>query len=78
MAAVPETIQRWPNSTPRSVDLGKGRHTRGRLGFVLLETEETADDDIRRVVPDDVGVFYTRTPFDDSVTVETLAAVGTT
>ncbi len=76
MAAVPETTQRWANSTPRSIDLGKGRHTRGRLGFVLLETEETADDDIRRVVPDDVGVFYTRTPFDDSVTVETLAAVG--
>jgi maleate isomerase len=76
MAAVPETAQRWANSKPRSVDLGKGRHTRGRLGFVLLETEETADDDIRRVVPDDVGVFYTRTPFDDSVTIETLAAVG--
>ncbi len=74
MAAVPETPRRWP--PPRDIRLGQGRHTRGRLGFVLLSSEETADDDIRRIVPDDVGVFYTRVHLADPVTIETFAAVG--
>ncbi|MBN34273.1 MAG: arylmalonate decarboxylase [Rhodospirillaceae bacterium] len=76
MAAVPEQANSWPLSTPRETRLGRGRHTRGRLGFVLLSSEETADDDIRTIVPDDVGVFYTRVPLADPVTIETLAAVG--
>jgi maleate isomerase len=76
MAAVPETVHRWAPSKPRSARLDKGRHTRGRLGFVLLNSEETADDDIRNIVPDDVGVFYTRVPLADPVTVANLAAVG--
>ena len=76
MAALPEPHQAWPYSTPRQTTLGKGRHTRGRLGFVLLNSEETADDDIRSIVPDDVGVFYTRVPLADPVTIENLAAVG--
>jgi len=76
MAAIPQQTQSWPPSTPRETTLGTGRHTRGRLGFVLLNSEETADDEIRRIVPDDVGVFYTRVPLADPVTVETLAEVG--
>lgn len=66
----------WPRSRPRPIRLGTGRHQRGRLGFVLLNSEETADDDIRRIVPDDVGVFYTRVPLEDPVTVANLTAVG--
>ncbi len=54
----------------------KGRHARGRLGFVLLNTEETADDDIRAMVPRDVGVFITRVRLADPVTVKNLAAVA--
>ena len=55
---------------------GKGRHARGRLGFILLNTEETADDDIRTMVPQDVGVFVTRVRLADPVTVQNLAAVA--
>lgn len=62
-----------PAPSPR---LGGGRHGRGRLGFVLLNSEETAGDDVRALVPDDVGVFCTRTRLADPVTVENLAAVG--
>ncbi len=54
----------------------KGRHARGRLGFVLLNTEETADDDIRAMAPPDVGVFCTRVRLADPVTVQNLAAVA--
>ena len=62
-----------PSPSPR---LGGGRHPRGRLGFVLLGSEETAGDDLRALVPGDVGVFCTRTRLADPVTVENLAAVG--
>lgn len=55
---------------------GEGRHARGRLGFILLNTEETADDDIRAMVPRDVGVFITRVRLADPVTVENLTAVA--
>ncbi|MDE0242334.1 MAG: arylmalonate decarboxylase [bacterium] len=55
---------------------GQGRHARGRLGFILLDTEETADDDIRAMVPWDVGVFITRVRLADPVTVQNLTAVA--
>ena len=58
-------------------DVGRSvRHARGRLGFVLLNTEETADDDIHAMVPGDVGVFITRVRLADPVTVTNLAAVA--
>ena len=65
----------WLRSRPRPIRLGKGRHQRGRLGFILLSSEETADDDIRAIVPKDVGVFYTRVPLADPVNIANLAAV---
>ena len=67
------TLAARPAPSPRPVG---GRHGRGRLGFVLLNSEETAGDDVRALVPDDVGVFCTRTRLADPVTVENLAAVG--
>ncbi len=60
----------WPDQE------GAGRHPAGRLGFILLNTEETADDDIRAMVPPDVGVFITRVRLVDPVTVQNLAAVA--
>src|SRR5690606_2432343 len=65
----------WPASPPRTTRFAE-RHPRGRLGFVMLQSEETADDDIRLVVPDDVGVFVTRSAMPDSTTVETLASMA--
>ncbi|MBC6439835.1 MAG: aspartate/glutamate racemase family protein [Rhodospirillales bacterium] len=41
-----------------------------------MTNEETADDDIRNIVPSDVGVFYTRVHIDDPVDVANLSAVG--
>ena len=76
MSSVPEVKQHWPNSTPRSIKLGQGRHMRGRLGFVLLGSEEWVENEIHRIVPEDVSVYCTRTQIDDSITVQTLARVG--
>lgn len=75
MAALERQTRTWPPSPPRETRLST-RHPRGRLGFVLLQSEETAEDDIRMVVPDDVGVFFTRSPMPDSTTVETLGAMA--
>ncbi len=52
------------------------RHTRGRLGFVLLSNEETADDDMRFVAPRDVGIFVTRVKIADPVSLATLGDVA--
>jgi len=75
MAALEKQTRIWPPSPARNTRMSH-RHPRGRLGFVLLQSEETADDDIRMVVPDDVGVFITRSPMPDSTTVATLAAMA--
>ena len=51
-----------------------GRHTRAKIGFVLLATEQTIEDDMFTLMPQGVGVHFTRAPIPDSITVESLAA----
>ena len=58
------------------VELDAGRHHRGKIGFVLLATEQTVADDVCRLVPPGVGVHFTRTAIPDSITVETLNDVA--
>lgn len=57
-------------------DLGEifdeGRHPRARLGFVLLSTERTIEDDMFRLRPQGVGVHFTRAFNEDDITVDTL------
>lgn len=53
-----------------------GRHPRAKLGFVLLATEQTLQDDLPRICPPGVGVHFTRVPIPDVITNATLAAVG--
>ncbi len=60
---------------PRSeIRFDDGRHWRAKLGFVLLATEQTVEDDVIRLCPDGVGVHFTRAAIPDSITSETLAA----
>jgi maleate isomerase len=63
-------------STP--VDLthafDEGRHARAKLGFVLLATEQTIEADMRRLIPDDIGLHFTRAPMPDSITEANLLA----
>jgi len=51
----------------------QGRHPRAKLGFVLLATEQTIEDDMMLLRPAGVGVHFTRAPIPDSITVETLS-----
>lgn len=58
----------------RPIRFDEGRHPRARLGFVLLATEQTVQDDVIALRPPGVGVHFARAPIPDSITVETLAA----
>lgn len=51
-----------------------GRHPRAKLGFVLLATEQTIEDDMALLRPPGVGVHFARVPIPDSITVASLAA----
>lgn len=54
----------------------EGRHPRGKLGFVLLATEQTVQGDMIRICPAGVGVHFARVQNPDVITNETLAAIA--
>lgn len=53
-----------------------GAHTRGKIGYVLLATEQTVQDDVLRLTPPAIGVHFTRAAIPDSITVATLSDLG--
>ena len=61
-------------SAPREVRFDAGRHPRAKIGYVLLATEQTVQDDVVSLCPDGVGVHFARAAIPDSITNETLAA----
>ena len=50
----------------------KGRHARAKIGFVLLATEQTIEDDMFQLRPEGVGMHFARAAIPDSITVESL------
>ena len=58
-----------------NIRFDKGRHPRGKIGFVVLAMEQTVEDDVFAVTPPGVGVHFTRVPMSNQVTAETLAAM---
>ena len=59
---------------PPQIQFDAGSHSRGKIGYVLLATEQTVQDDVMRLRPPGVGVHFTRAPIADSITNESLAA----
>ena len=59
---------------PETIRFDAGRHTRAKLGFVLLATEQTVQDDVMALRPDGVGVHFARVAIPDSITSASLAA----
>lgn len=62
-----------PDQIP-GIRFDAGRHDRAKIGFVLLATEQTIQDDVYKLRPGGVGVHFARAPIPDSITVDTLAA----
>jgi len=60
-------------SAERAVRFDEGRHPRAKIGYVLLATEQTIEEDVMRLTPPGVGVHFTRAVIPDSITAETLA-----
>ncbi len=58
-----------------NIRFDKGRHPRGKIGFVVLAMEQTVEDDVFVTTPPGVGVHFTRIPMSNQVTAETLAAM---
>lgn len=69
-------IQRPANikSPPAHVRFDEGRHSRAKIGYVLLATEQTVQDDVMKLRPDGVGIHITRAAIPDSITTATLSA----
>ena len=59
---------------PEAIRYDRGRHHRAKIGYVLLATEQTVQDDVVRLCPAGVGVHFTRVANPDSITNATLAA----
>lgn len=64
------------SSSPLHVQFDRGRHWRAKIGFVVLAMEQTIEEDVFRLVPDGVGVHFSRVRMENAVTVDTLEAVG--
>jgi len=60
-------------SAERAVRFDQGRHPRAKIGYVLLATEQTIEEDAMRLKPPDVGAHFTRAAIPDSITAATLA-----
>ena len=61
-------------SAPDSIKFDRGSHARAKIGYVLLATEQTVQDDVIKLRPPGVGIHFTRAAIQDSITSESLAA----
>jgi maleate isomerase len=64
------------HSKPVDSPLTAGRAHRAKLGFVLLAMEETVEADVFDIVPEGVGVHFSRVAMSNDVTFDELAAMG--
>jgi maleate isomerase len=62
------------NDRRPDIRFDQGRHYRAKIGFVLLATEQTVEDDVITLRPEGVGIHFSRAPIPDSITNDTLAA----
>ena len=63
-----------PAPALETIRFDAGRHARAKLGFVLLATEQTVQDDVMALRPPGVGAHFTRAAIADSITNASLAA----
>jgi len=55
-----------------TIEFDSGRHHRAKIGFVLLATEQTIEDDMYTLLPKGVGIHFSRVSIPDSITTQTL------
>ncbi len=67
-------IKSGEHLSTREVQFDEGRHPRAKIGYVLLATEQTIQDDVMKLRPEGVGAHFARAAIPDSITNDTLAA----
>jgi maleate isomerase len=60
-------------SADRNPSFDKGRHSRAKLGFILMSTDLAAESDFFDIAPKDVAIHITRLKTNDHTTNETLS-----
>ena len=55
-----------------NITFDEGRHWRGKVGFVLLATEQTVADDMLQIIPEGVGLHFSRVAIPNSITIASL------
>ena len=68
------TIAKLGKIERSEIRFDQGRHHRAKIGYVLLATEQTIQDDVMKLRPEGVGIHMTRAAIPDSITNATLAA----
>lgn len=63
-------------SRPWPVRFDKGRNARARLGFVLLPNEQTIEEDMQRLAPPGVGVYFSRAVMPHEISSAALARIA--
>ncbi|MBL4749114.1 MAG: hypothetical protein JKX71_00780 [Amylibacter sp.] len=63
-------------SATYNIEFDQGRHHRAKIGFVLLATEQTIQDDVMALRPKGVGMHFARIATPDNISAETLLAAG--
>jgi maleate isomerase len=63
-------------SATYDIAFDQGRHNRAKIGFVLLATEQTIQDDVMALRPQGVGMHFARIATPDNISTETLLAAG--
>ena len=54
-------------SATYATQFDQGRHYRAKIGFVLLATEQTIQDDVMALRPDGVGMHFARIATPDNI-----------
>jgi maleate isomerase len=58
------------------VRFDRGRNWRGKIGFVLIPNEQTIEDDMIRIAPKGVGIYFSRATMPHEISTESLAQLG--
>lgn len=63
-------------SATHNIRFDQGRHHRAKIGFILLATEQTIQDDVMALRPEGVGMHFARIATPDNISAEALLTAG--
>lgn len=77
-SAIPETTDAafsvrskdWP------VRFDQGRNARGKIGFVLIPNEQSIEEEMIRIAPEGVGIYFSRATMPHEISTASLAQLG--